>query len=118
MSTYELLQASVAITHLVAGVGVVVLSFRGLEEHPLAGFALGGGAAMGVIYLDVVVGDLINPDVVSLGWAQIEHLAILAAGSAALGVAITALSLRPERGSVGASERTTNTDAESEKVQR
>lgn len=106
MSSFEILQWVVATGHFLAGVSIVVLSFRGLEEHPLLGLCLGGGVAGGVIYLDLLIGDALDPAVVALGWTQIEQLITIAAATAALGVAMTALSLRPEREPAGASDQT------------
>jgi len=94
--------------HFLAGVSIVVLSFRGLEEHPLLGLSLSGGAAAGVIYLDLVVGKALNPTVVVLGWAKVEQLVIISAAATAIGVAMAALTLRPEREPAGELEQTTD----------
>lgn len=97
MISFGALQWVVAISHFLAGVSIVVLMFRGLEERPFLGLCLGGGVAGGVIYLDLLVGKALNPTVIVLGWARVEHLVLIAAATTALGIAMTALSLRPEK---------------------
>jgi len=103
--SFLFLQIVTALSHLVAGGAVVILSFRGLEEHPLIGAVLGAGLVSVVVYADLFLGNLINPWLVPLDWGQIEALVVTAAVMGAFGFALTAISVRPEMKSAEESEQ-------------